>query len=134
MRADGVALSLQQPLVLFLFLLLLPFYLFVVGRFFYAELGVEVVVGDGKAERVAKLREHADFGCRVDVFFLGKDELPCCGIDTEVCEDVGHVVVKHVEDVFAVGQCDLVLDLLVHGSERLCAFFGRFGCECVAEY
>lgn len=133
LRPGGVGMCLEEPAVLFLLALLLPFYFCVVGGLFDTELIVKVVIRHGQVETCLEFCNYVDLGSRVDVFFFGEAECAPGSVDTDCGEYVGELIVEHVKHILLVGLRDFVLDFLVYCPERLRAFVGRFGGERVSE-
>ena len=114
--------------------LLLAFLQFViVCRFLDPEFLVEIVVTHRQVEVRAQLCEDGHLFLRFDKLLFRIAELPACGVYSEHCEYVGHVIVEHVEDVLPVGERHFLLHILVYGSQCLCALVGGFGGERVSE-
>ena len=110
------------------------FQLLVVLRFLYAELFVEKIVIDGQVEVPFQGGEDSHFGFRVRFLLLGETELSAGGIDAHYLENVGHVVVKHVQQETAIRLQLFVLHLLVYRAQGLCPGLGGFRGQRVAQY
>ena len=111
----------------------LPFQPVVIGRLFDTELLVEVVVGDRQVELPGDLREDIDFRRGVYLLLLREAKTTSGGVDAHAGEDVGHVVVEHVEKIPLVSLGHLVLHLFVDSTQSLRAVFRGLGRQRIAE-
>ena len=86
----------------------LLFHFVVVLRLLYAESLVEIIVADGKPEVRLQLYEDIRLCREVDILWFREGELPAFRIDAHSGEDVGHVIVEHVQDKLLVGLQDFL--------------------------
>ena len=105
----------------------------VVGRLLDAELLVEVVVGDRQVELPGDLREDIDLRRGVYLLLLRETEVPPGRVDAHAGENIGHVVIEHIEEIPLVSLGHLVLHLFVDSTQSLRAVFRGFGRQRIAE-